>query len=86
MAQTAIYEFLRLGGATHGQATAWERCLEDRPTCGIGAVLLTRAITRLVVRETGIVASVLKEQDIEIARLLNCAIAAYEQLDIPFVP
>lgn len=86
MADTAIVSFLMFGGATRGQAEAWERCLEDRPTCGVGAVLLTRCIRRMAVREFSIVASVLKEQEIEIERLFQKAEAAYEQLDIPFSP
>lgn len=48
---TLLTNALRKAGCSENQASAFERCLEDRPICGVGCVVLTRAILGLCVSD-----------------------------------
>lgn len=71
MPDTFLCEMLRRGGCSQGQAAAFERCLEDRPICGVGTGLLTRALLAQCVSDMAIYVSGMRELQMEVERLRN---------------
>lgn len=69
MSDTFLVTLLKRGGCSHGQATAFERCLEDRPICGVGVGVLVRCLLRATVSDMDIYVAAVKELEHENKRL-----------------
>lgn len=74
---TLLSNCLRKGGCSPNQAAAFERCLEDRPICGVGTSTLTRAILAFCVSDMEVYVSAIRELQQE-SRNLKKQVMDYE--------
>jgi hypothetical protein len=71
MTDTFLVEILRAQGCSQKQAAAFERCLIDRPICGIGPKQLTLAVLGACVRDMQVFVAAMRDLQAENERLVQ---------------
>jgi len=75
---TFLVNVLMKAGCSEKQAAAFERCLEDRPICGVGVSVLVRAVLGAGVSDMAVHVSAIRELQQENANMRK-VLMEYEQ-------